>query len=270
VFASKLRKTVHQTQRGLAASLRLRLSSQAENAYQDYAFRPTHSPVFQSPPQPEPAPYFSERHYVPPAPAPEPIYQRTAANFVAAPVVAAPAPVDVDDLPLANRMLAMSWQRRRQQLVVEINKSLPATSQVSAFSILPAAMFVGDVGRFLMLACDFYSHSFSNTLLLPLLPAGASVLNLPLLPNVTTDIQLSDAKLRVVQLRTRVANEHNRVAAAISRGDMSALFNQGNKAHDYKRELVSICRSVAINTIGLSGYVSHESHFNDILRKPDA
>jgi hypothetical protein len=79
-------------------------------------------------------------------------------------------------------------------------------------------------------------------------------------------VQTSESQARILQLRTRVANEHNRVAAALARGDVELLFKKNNNRPDYKQELASICRSIAINSLGLSAFVTHESRFGSELR----
>jgi hypothetical protein len=175
-------------------------------------------------------------------------------------------PVMADDVPLVHRIAAMDWQRYQQRLVTQVNAQQPAGCHVMAFAILPIELFTGEVGRFLMMACDFYSHAPCNTLLLPAMPAGAAQLQLPQHPIVTSYLQQSDAKAKILQLRTRVANEHHRVAVAIERGDVSELFKHNSNRADYKTELAQICKSVAINAFGLSAYGKHESHFGALLK----
>jgi hypothetical protein len=46
------------------------------------------------------------------------------------------------------------------------------------------------------------------------------------------------------------------------------LFKRTTHRPDYKKELGEICKSIAINTIGLSAFVTHESLFHDALRAP--
>jgi hypothetical protein len=171
----------------------------------------------------------------------------------------------VDDVPLANRITAMEWQRRLQHAVAQVNATLPSDHHVKAHTILPVELFSGDTGRFLMIACDFYGYAFANTLLLPTMPVGAMHFRLPQHPGVTSEEQISDARARVVQLRTRMANEHHRVAAALERGDVDLLFKPNHHRPNYKQELAGICKSIAINALGLSAFVTHESRFSDAL-----
>lgn len=254
--ASRLNSIEKSATRVLSGFLRHNLSKLQHHDPNPHAFRPLGRPVFQT------APVFAEQ----PEPQLEfvPVYQEPKPQL---PVHVKPVAVPAfEDIPLPTRMVAMEWQRRQQRLVAQINASLPSDRQVTAYNIVPADLFLGDVGRFLMMACDFYSHCFANTLILPMTPSGAAHFGLPQYTLVTPDVQLADARARIIQLRTRVANEHGRVAAALARGDVSLLFRPNSNRPDYKQELVSICRSIAINTVGLSAFVSHESRFYNELR----
>jgi hypothetical protein len=223
-----------------------------------YAFRPLDAPVFQRtlerpehPQQEQRAPIY----HAPPVHEPAPQSETTLQNLVT-----------IDDVPLATRLEAMEWQRRQQQFVLQFNAALPVEHQVTAHSILPSEIFGGDLGRFLMLACNFYGHCFSNTLLLPKSSAGAQHFRLPMQSAILPALHVSDAKSRISQLRSRVANEHTRIANAVARGDVSVLFKQKEPRFDYKQELAGICRSMAINALGLSAYVTHESLFSQTLQ----
>ena len=170
-----------------------------------------------------------------------------------------------DDVPLTNRIIAMEWQRRLQHTLAQLNASLPSDHHVMAQPILPAELFSGETGRFLMIACDFYCSAYANTLLLPAMPAGAAHFKLPQHPRGTWLEQKSGARVKVLQLRTRMANEHKRIAAALERGDVELLFKQNTSRPQYKQELAGICKSIAITALGLSAFVAHESRFNDAL-----
>jgi hypothetical protein len=256
VFANRLNNSENPLQRGFSELFKSDVFRRLrqENSPQ-YAFRRVAKPVFVTPVYPDEQQAYS----APPQPAP-PSQQQY--HSTPTPPSAAPP---VDDVPLANRIKAMEWQRRQQNAVAQVNASLPSDCHVAAHTILPAELFNGEIGRFLMIACDFYSHGLANTLLLPSMPAGALHFKLPQHPNATSEAQKSEARARVIQLRTRVANEHNRIAAALERGDVELLFKPNSNRPDYKQELASICKSIAINALGLSAFVTHESRFSDAL-----
>jgi hypothetical protein len=263
VFANRLKRSDFSLLGGVSNFLKQELHRpQWGQPVDANPFRPVNRPVFQTA-------LASEENCFEAPPEPEPVIQ-TQYEHQHQRHDYAPHVIDavIDDVPLAVRMLAMDWQRRQQKLVAQINAQQPAGCHVIALNIIPAELFAGELGRFLMMACDFYAQCFANTLLLPALSTGAKVLNLPQHPLVAADVQKSEARARLVQLRTRVANEHHRVASAIERGDVSALFKRNTNRPDYKKELGEICKSIAINTIGLSAFVTHESRFHDALREP--
>jgi hypothetical protein len=263
VRASRLNSVEKFAARGLSGFIRQNLPK-FPGLHQDDAdqpaFRPLGRPVFQS------VPAFAAQPELPVGFAP--CYQEPQAqNLPQFPVKEQSTAVAVPgDIPLPNRMVAMEWLRRQQRMVAQVNASLSSDCQVAAYSIVPPELFEGEVGRFLMMAFEFYPHSFANTMFLPTSPSGAAHFGLPQHPQMTPDVQRSDARSRVTQLRTRVANEHGRVAAALARGDVSLLFKPNSNRPDYKQELAAICRSVAINTFGLAAYMKHESRFNKELR----
>lgn len=254
MFANRLNRGEKALQRGFSELFKSDvLKRLGREAPAHYAFRHVAKPVFST------------------------VAAATIPSTVQAPTPALPAPPQqhviqlppavpqVEDVPLANRITAMEWQRRLQHAVAQVNASLPSDHHVKAHTILPVELFSGDTGRFLMIACDFYSYAFANTLLLPAMPAGATHFRLPQHPGVTSEEQKSDARARVVQLRTRMANEHHRVAAALERGDVDLLFKPNLNRPNYKQELAGICKSIAINALGLSAFVTHESRFSDAL-----
>lgn len=258
MFASRLNRVEKSLQSGFSDLFKTEvLRNFGKEVAPQYAFRRLAKPVFLAPVAvaetvalPKPIPTSSPTALsAPPKSVPQP------------PQVVSP----VDDVPLANRVIAMEWQRRLQHTVAQVNASLPAEHHVMAQTILPAELFSGETGRFLMIACDFYCSSFANTLLLPAMLAGAAHHKLPQHPRGTSDEQKSGARVKVLQLRTRMANEHKRVAAALERGDVDLLFKPNGSRPHYKQELAGICKSIAINALGLSGFVTHESRFNDAL-----
>jgi hypothetical protein len=244
-----------------------------------YEFRPIARSVFNGPDQrvSQPDPLMNLARFQVAAPAPAPV--QSAPPLPTPIIVSKPKPMPlpvkpivaaraaaVDDVPLTERITAMDWQRCQQRLVTQVNAQQPPGCHVMAYSILPIDLFVGEVGRFLMMACAFYAYAPFNTMLLPATPAGAAQLQLPQHPHVISTLQHTDAKTKILQLRTRVANEHHRVAVAIERGDVSELFKQKGNRVDYKTELAEICKSVAINAFGLSAYSKHDRHFGALLK----
>jgi hypothetical protein len=263
VFANKLKRSVGYSQRGVADFVKQQLAGFKDGPQDEYAFRPINRPVFQ-----QQAAWPQEDVTVPDvayAAAP-PLKFEILPDVDEAPVAPQQPYMAVDDVPLAIRMTAMDWQRRQQQLVAKINAQSMPEHHVAAHVIVPVDLFVGDLGRFLMMACDFYSHSFSNTVLLPKHMESARGLGLPTQFGISQELQKSDAQIRISQLRARVMSEHNRVASALSRGDVSALFKEKSTRLDYKQELAGICRSLATNAIGLSAFMSHESRYGTWLR----
>lgn len=262
MFANRIHRAEKSLQRGFSELFKSEvLRKFGKEASPQYAFRQLEKPVFLSVVAPEQhLPHQAERPPVttslqPPVSArPQ---QQLDQHISAAP--------QLDDIPLANRIIAMDWQRRLQHAVAQVNASLPSDLHVKPHGILPLELFNGDIGRFLMIACDFYGHAFANTVLLPATTAGAAHFRLPQHPGVTTEEQKSQARARVLQLRTRMANEHNRVAAALERGDVDLLFKPNTNRPNYKQELAGICKSIAINALGLSAFVTHESRFSEAL-----
>jgi hypothetical protein len=255
VFASHLNRIENSLQRGLNDLKNTPVFKRFHNEPDEkYPFRRLTHPVFQQQATYDEAPVYDVPHQ-PVQPLPQ--------EYTPTPT---PVATPLFDLPLANRVIAMEWQRRQQHLVSHINASQPSGCHVMAYPILPHEVFSGDIGRFLTMACDFYSHGFANTLLLPAMLAGVEYFKLPQHPHTPPEVQTSESQARILQLRTRVANEHNRVAAALARGDVELLFKKNNNRPDYKQELASICRSIAIKSLGLSAFVTHESRFGSELR----
>jgi hypothetical protein len=269
VRADRLNSIEKFAPRGLSDFIRQNLSK-FPGARQDDAdqpvFRPLGRPVFQSvpnhefsyEPQVELAPYYQEH---------QPQRQSQLQPQTQYPLKQQSVSIAaIEEIPLPNRVLAVEWQRRQQRMVARINASLPSDCQVAAYAIVPPDLFEAEVGRFLMMAFEFYPHCFANTMFLPTSPTGAAHFGLPQHPQETLNTQRFDARSRITQLRTRVANEHGRVAAALARGDVSLLFKPNGNRPDYKQEFAAICRSVAINSFGLAAYMTHESRFNKELR----
>jgi hypothetical protein len=254
VFAYRINRAEKSLQRGLSELFKSDVLGRfGKAAPQQFAFRPLAQPVFLSAVRSDnPAAHLVEN---------------TAAAVPFQNAVSQQTPVahPADDIPLANRIIGMDWQRRLQHAVAQVNASLPSDLHVKPHSILPLELFGGDIGRFLMIACDFYGHAFANTVLLPATLAGSAHFMLPLHPGATSEEQQSLARARVLQLRTRMANEHKRVAAALERGDVDLLFKQNSSRPNCKQELADICKSIAINALGLSAFMTHESRFSGAL-----
>jgi hypothetical protein len=271
VFASRYRRSNLAVQGGFAQALMQQFFKPHRFVpLQQPAFRPVASPIFHQTQIPQStietyqAPQAIVVDYFPP---------KSDAEEYTAPKVdkstsMPPMVVVVDDLPMPVRLEIMQWQRRQQLMLAQVNASQPAGCNVMAWQILPVETFAGDVGRFLMMACDFYSHCFANTMLLPVMPAGAQHLNLPRHPLHATEVQKAAAKAKISQLRTRVAQEHGRISSALERGDASALFGTSTNRCNYKQELAAICKAIAVNTLGPIAVSEHAIRFGSVLNAP--
>lgn len=149
--------------------------------------------------------------------------------------------------------------------VAEANAELPRGCHLRAWPILPVETFMGETGMFLMIACELFEASPANTMLLPTLPNGMAHFGLPRHPLFASDDLKQDAVRRVTQLCKRMAAQNMRVAGAISRGNVDALYKRSEYAQSYVIELQGILKDLAVQTFGLAAWETHKRHFKTTL-----
>jgi hypothetical protein len=171
------------------------------------------------------------------------------------------ATIDIAELPAPVRAKALEYQRRQQMCVSATNLQLPTGCHAMAWNIVPLELFQGELGRFLMIACDFHAYSPANTMLLPTMPSGAQYLNLPRHPLVVSDNHLQIAKTHITLLRDRVAGEHRRANLALQNGDVSQIYGRSDSKTIYCKELTAIVQYIARWQFGESAVQSHASQF---------
>jgi hypothetical protein len=173
--------------------------------------------------------------------------------------------VDVVELPAPVRAKALDYQRRQQMCVSAMNLYLPTGSHAMAWNIVPLELFQGELGRFLMIACDFHAYSPANTMLLPTMPSGVQYLNLPRHPMSVSNTHLQIAKTQISLLRDRVAGEHRRANLALQNGDVSQIYGRSDSKTIYCKELAHIVKYVAISQLSTSAVHTHASLFQVTL-----
>jgi hypothetical protein len=171
------------------------------------------------------------------------------------------ATLNVVELPAPVRAKALDYQRRQQMCVSVTNLQLPRGCHAMAWNIVPLEVFQGELGRFLMIACDFHAYSPANTMLLPTMPSGAHYLNLPRHPMTVCDTHLQIAKTQISLLRDRVAGEHRRANLALQNGDVSQIYGRSDSKTIYCKELTAIVQYIARWQFGESAVQSHASQF---------
>jgi hypothetical protein len=181
----------------------------------------------------------------------------------------APRPVRMEtvDIPMAARVKAIDIQRRQQVMVSNLNLQLPRGCHVVAYPILPLEMFQGELGKFLMMACEFYPYGAQNTMLLPAIADGAQHFNLPKIPLVANGQLHADAATQVKSLRQRVLIDHQRAASAVQSGDFTRVFDRPGRQAEYRQELANITRGLAIKLFGHDAWETHEQRFREDLNR---
>jgi hypothetical protein len=172
-----------------------------------------------------------------------------------------------DDIPGSIRQKAIDWQCKQHALVSTVNRSQLPGCQIMAWNIIPVDLFHGDVGRFLMMACDFYGHCHANTLLLPVMPSGAQQLGLPRNPMALGSLEKSAIQRRVHFLRERVQREHASASQAISHGDFRQVFGCVERQQRYRSDLMVVVNEIAVQIIGREALVQHDQLFKDFLNR---
>jgi hypothetical protein len=169
------------------------------------------------------------------------------------------------DLPPSLRAKELDWQRRQQALVTTTNWRLPSGSLVMAWNVVPVQLFQGDLGRFLVMACDFHAYGPANTMLLPSMPAGAQQLCLPRHPLVVSEKHLQTSLQHITALRDRVAAEHRRANIALQNGDLSQIFARTDSKARYCKELSKIVETIASAELGTDVLKTHRLQFEAFI-----
>jgi hypothetical protein len=169
-------------------------------------------------------------------------------------------------VPRHARQRASDLMRRQQALLAHLNSTLPADAQLVAGSIVPHEAFEGELGRFLILACDFHAASPENTLITPATQADADYLRLPLLPSRTPDTALALSLSKLNWLRETVIVEHRRTALALQHGDLSHLLKGNERQVAYRLQLGAIVQDIATQVCGKLPWNAHEQHFRTAIQ----
>jgi hypothetical protein len=172
---------------------------------------------------------------------------------------------DVLQLPTVTRLKSIEWQRRQQLMVSIANRGLPAGCQVMVWSIVPVELFQGELGRFLMIACDFHACGPENTMLLPSMPSGAQHSKLLRHPLIVSEAHLHMAQSRVTLLRDRVASEHRHAELAMNNGDLSQLFGRSISKAKYCDELRQIVQGIAKSQLPADTVENHRAQFGNVI-----
>ncbi len=163
--------------------------------------------------------------------------------------------------PKQARQKAVELQRRQQALLGRLNSSLPSQAQLLALSILPPEAFQNDIGRFLMLACNFFACSPENTLVTPATAEAAEFLGLPFIEPQIPDQFISNTLSKLQWLRETVILEHRRTSIALQQGDLSQLLKSNERQLAYRQNLTSIAQDLAIARCSKATWEDHERHF---------
>jgi hypothetical protein len=169
--------------------------------------------------------------------------------------------------PKQVRQIAVDLQRRQQVVLGRLNSSLQPQAHLLALGILPPEAFQNDIGRFLMLACNFFACSPENTLVTPATEETADFLGLPFIGAKIPDPLISNTLSKLQWLRESVIVEHRRTSIALQQGDLSQLLKSNERQAAYRQNLTEITRDLAIARCGKSMWEDHERHFRaEILR----
>ncbi len=163
--------------------------------------------------------------------------------------------------PKQARQKAVELQRRQQALLGRLNSSLPSQTQLLALSILPPEAFQNDIGRFLMLACNFFACSPENTLVTPATAEAAEFLGLPFIEPQIPDQFISNTLSKLQWLRETVIVEHRRTSIALQQGDLSQLLKSNERQLAYRQNLTAIAQDLALARCSKATWEDHERHF---------
>jgi hypothetical protein len=163
--------------------------------------------------------------------------------------------------PKQARQKAVELQRRQQALLGRLNSSLPSQARLQALSILPPEAFQNDIGRFLMLACNFFACSPENTVVTPATAEAAEFLGLPFIDPQIPDQLISNTLSKLQWLRETVIVEHRRTSIALQQGDLSQLLKSNERQLAYRQDLTAIVQDMAIARCSKATWEDHERHF---------
>ena len=160
----------------------------------------------------------------------------------------------------ANKVLEL--QRRCTE---EINAQLPIGSRVMAWPLIPTAVWERENATFMMIACDFFSASAANTLLLPVSGMGGAQLKLPQHPLYADQSLVREAKLKVSRLQTSFAAEHYRVRDALARGEYSVLDQGFARKQKYIDALKALALELGNLAFGKTAMANNKELFQAAL-----
>jgi hypothetical protein len=152
-----------------------------------------------------------------------------------------------------------------ERLVTHVNRQLTGGARVGRFSLIPWAVWQGVNAEFLMKACDFYPCDRWNTMLLPEDAKSAAILGLPQHPQAGDpgfDAQISNL---ISQMREEFSAEHNRIGAALLKGDMSALDGQEDRKHKRRADLAGLASYLGNHFFGAEAWTRHDALFGASL-----
>lgn len=163
--------------------------------------------------------------------------------------------------PKQARQKAVELQRRQQALLGRLNSSLTSQAHLQAVSILPPEAFQNDLGRFLMLACNFFACSPENTVVTPATAEAAEFLGLPFIESQIHGQLISNTLSKLQWLRETVIVEHRRTSIALQQGDLSQLLKSNERQIAYRQNLSAIAQDLAIARCSKATWEDHERHF---------
>jgi hypothetical protein len=169
-------------------------------------------------------------------------------------------------MPRHARQKSADLLRLQQAMLAHLSTSLPPEADLVVGSLLPHEAFQNELGRFLMLACDFYGTSPENTYVTPQSREVAKRLGLVFVPNEMPDHLKTQALSKLQWLREAVASDHRRTAAALHQGDISRLLECNDRKLAYREELQTIVHGLAIARCGATAWEAHERHFRATIQ----
>jgi hypothetical protein len=169
-------------------------------------------------------------------------------------------------LPKQARQKAVELQRRQHALLGRLNSSLSSQAHLQAVSILPLEAFQNDIGRFLMLACNFFACSPENTVVTPATAEAATFLGLPFINANLPNMLISNTLSKLQWLRETVILEHRRTSIALQQGDISQLLKSDDRQLAYRQDLMAIVHDLALARCGNETWEDHERHFRSEIQ----
>lgn len=146
-------------------------------------------------------------------------------------------------------------------LVDKINTQLSGGLEVIPWALIPYSVWHREPATFLMVTCDFYPASRWNTMLLPANSKTAAALGLPEHPRVAVE-GLEDAAVRILgELHDQFQIEHDKVGAALARGDTSLLATVTNTQKKFAGQVVGIAHVLGSKVFGDEAWQRHDELF---------